>query len=346
MLLSVTALCGLTATAQETFVLVGNASNSETKLNINYEVAAAGTFSCTDYREGDAVVGFTQTFSGAGGWALNYYGLSGNGVNPAILATNDYKLEYEARTTWSGDIKFKFESSAGVIEKNIPLTRDGEWHKVTLDLKEFVGESILSNLTSESSLVFGFVIGGWNVSEATTIDVRNVKLMPIVAVEDTQAPTWSAEPSISNITASKATVSVNATDDISSKVIYEAATDESFTDIIATVTGQSGNTTDINLTGLTKNTSYTIYLRAKDSTGNVAAETKTVTFTTADASPLAGNTYHGIAKASDGTYKYLPKIYYDITYNDDATLTINAELSQWYINIETIQLCINGEYMT
>lgn len=45
MLLSVTALCGLTATAQETFVLVGNASNSETKLNINYEVAAAGTFS-------------------------------------------------------------------------------------------------------------------------------------------------------------------------------------------------------------------------------------------------------------------------------------------------------------
>ena len=136
MLLSVTALCGLTATAQETFVLVGNASNSETKLNINYEVAAAGTFSCTDYREGDAVVGFTQTFSGAGGWALNYYGLSGNGVNPAILATNDYKLEYEARTTWSGDIKFKFESTPGVIEKNITLTRDGEWHKVTLDLKE------------------------------------------------------------------------------------------------------------------------------------------------------------------------------------------------------------------
>lgn len=348
MLLSVTALCGLTATAQETFVLVGNASDSETKLNINYEVAAAaaGTFSCTDYREGDAVVGFTQTFSGAGNWALNYYRLSGKGVNPAILATNDYKLEYEARTTWSGDIKFKFESTPGVIEKNITLTRDGEWHNVTLDLKEFAGESILSNLTSESSLVFGFVIGGWNVSEATTIDVRNVKLMPIVAVEDTQAPTWSAEPSISNITASKATVSVSATDDISSKVFYEAATDESFTDIIATVTGQSGNTTDINLTGLTKNTSYTIYLRAKDSTGNVAAETKTVTFTTADASPLAGNTYHGIAKASDGTYKYLPKIYYDITYNDDATLTINAELSQWYINIETIQLCINGEYMT
>lgn len=286
------------ASAQSTYVLYGNVGEGEVKLSTTRDKASSsGTMTVSDYSENGQVVGFTQTITGTGGWFLSF-DLLGSEINPTILKNTEYNLVYDVRTSWSGDVKLKFEvQSANVhTEKSVSFDHDGEWHTITIPVQSWVDANVLQTIESSSRVIFGFVGGNWDVKEPTTIDYRNVKLVPVNVVPDTKVPTWVSEPTVvANSTS--ATISVNAKDNISTILKYEVSKTADFATLEATVSGKANETTEIALKGLSPETDYTYYVRVKDMAGNVGT-VKTVTFTTtAQAAVVA--TYYGVFYTND-----------------------------------------------
>lgn len=282
--------------AQSTYVLYGNVGEGEVKLSTTRNQANDGPMTVSDYSENGQVVGFTQTITGQGKWFLSYDWF-GSEIDPLILKGTEYNLVYDVRTSWSGDMKLKFEvQTKGATEKPVSFDHDGEWHTITIPVQSWVDANVLQTIESSSRVMFGFFGGNWNVKEPTTIDYRNVKLVPVNVVPDTEVPTWVSEPTVvANSTS--ATISVNANDNVSKTLTYEVSKAADFATFEATVNGKANGTTEIALKGLSPETNYKYYVRVKDMAGNVGG-TKTVTFkTTAQAAVVA--TYYGVFYTND-----------------------------------------------
>lgn len=320
--------------AQSTYVLYGNVGEGEVKLSTTRKQANDGTMTVSDYSENGQVVGFTQTITGHGNWFLSFDWL-GSEIDPTVLKGTEYNLVYDVRTSWSGDVKLKFEVQPANVhtEKSVSFDHDGEWHTITIPVQSWVDANVLQAIESSSRVMFGFVGGNWNVKEPTTIDYRNVKLVPVNVVPDTEAPTWVSEPTVA-ANSTSATISVNAKDNISTILKYEVSKTEDFATLEATVNGKANETTEIALKGLSPKTDYTYYVRVKDMAGNVG-DVKTVTFkTTAQAAVVA--TYYGVFYANDweekatvGGKEVTPQINWKAEtlegYND---VIVTAELSE------------------
>lgn len=332
------------ASAQSTYVLYGNVGEGEVKLSTTRDQANAGPMTVSDYSENGQVVGFTQTITETGSWFLSYDWF-GSEIDPVILKGTEYNLVYDVRTSWSGDVKLKFEvQTKGATEKPVPFDHDGEWHTITIPVQSWVDTNVLQAIESSSRVMFGFVGGNWNVTEPTTIDYRNVKLVPVNVVPDTEVPTWVSEPTVvANSTS--ATISVNANDNVSKTLTYEVSETADFATSVATVNGKANGTTEIALKGLSPETDYTYYVRVKDMAGNVGG-TKTVTFTTtAQAAVVA--TYYGVFYANDWKEKakvdgkdVTPQINWKAEtlegYND---VIVTAELSEALPDGEALKFC-------
>ena len=322
------------ASAQSTYVLYGNVGEGEVKLSTTRKQANDGTMTVSDYSENGQVVGFTQTITEHGNWFLSFDWL-GSEIDPTVLKGTEYNLVYDVRTSWSGDVKLKFEVQPANVhtEKPVSFDHDGEWHTITIPVQSWVDANVLQAIGSSSSVMFGFVGGNWDVKEPTTIDYRNVKLVPVNVVPDTEVPTWVSEPTVvANSTS--ATISVNANDNVSKTLTYEVSETADFATSVATVNGKANETTEIALKGLSPKTDYTYYVRVKDMAGNVG-DVKTVTFTTtAQAAVVA--TYYGVfytndweEKAKVGEKEVTPQINWKAEtlegYND---VIVTAELSE------------------
>ena len=320
--------------AQSTYVLYGNVGEGEVKLSTTRDQANdGGSMTVSDYSENGQKVGFTQTITGTGGRFLSF-DLLGSEINPTILKNTEYNLVYDVRTSWSGDVKLKFEvQSANVhTEKSVSFDHDGEWHTITIPVQSWVDANVLQTIESSSRVIFGFVGGNWDVKEPTTIDYRNVKLVPVNVVPDTEVPTWVSEPTVvANSTS--ATISVNAKDNISTILKYEVSKTADFATLEATVSGKANEATEIALKGLSPKTDYTYYVRVKDMAGNVGA-VKTVTFTTTEAPALEEVTYYGIAGGSDKANwintvdGYFPTIEYSATTTAYNQMVFKIKLSE------------------
>ena len=320
--------------AQSTYVLYGNVGEGEVKLSTTRKQANDGTMTVSDYSENGQVVGFTQTITGHGNWFLSFDWL-GSEIDPTVLKGTEYNLVYDVRTSWSGDVKLKFEVQPANVhtEKSVSFDHDGEWHTITIPVQSWVDTSVLQAIESSSSVMFGFVGGNWDVKEPTTIDYRNVKLVPVNVVPDNEAPTWVSEPTVA-ANSTSATISVNAKDNVSTTLTYEVSKTADFATVEATVNGKANGTTEIALKGLSPKTDYTYYVRVKDMAGNVG-DVKTVTFTTtAQAAVVA--TYYGVfytndweEKAKVGEKEVTPQINWKAEtlegYND---VIVTAELSE------------------
>ncbi len=283
------------ASAQSTYVLYGNVGEGEVKLSTTRDKASSsGTMTVSDYSENGQVVGFTQTITGQGNWFLSFDWL-GSEIDPTILKNTEYNLVYDVRTSWSGDVKLKFEVQPANVhtEKPVSFDHDGEWHTITIPVQSWVDANVLQTIESSSRVMFGFVGGNWN--EPATIDYRNVKLVPVNVVPDDEAPTWVSEPT-ATASSTSATISVNANDNVSTTLTYEVSKTADFATLEAT-NGKANETTEIALKGLSPETDYTYYVRVKDMAGNVGV-VKTVTFTTtAQAAVVA--TYYGVFYTND-----------------------------------------------
>lgn len=332
------------ASAQSTYVLYGNVGEGEVKLSTTREQANAGPMTVSDYSENGQVVGFTQTITETGSWFLSYDWF-GSEIDPVILKGTEYNLVYDVRTSWSGDVKLKFEvQTKGAIEKPVSFDHDGKWHTITIPVQSWVDANVLQTIESSSRVMFDFVGGNWNVKEPTTIDYRNVKLVPVNVVPDTEVPTWVSDPTaVANSTS--ATISVNANDNVSTTLTYEVSETADFATVEATVNGKANETTEIALKGLSPKTGYTYYVRVKDMAGNVG-DVKTVTFTTtAQAAVVA--TYYGVfytndweEKAKVGEKEVTPQINWKAEtlegYND---VIVTAELSEALPDGAALKFC-------
>lgn len=320
------------ASAQSTYVLYGNVGEGEVKLSTTRDKASDGSMTVSDYIENGQVVGFTQTITGQGKWFLSYDWF-GSEIDPVILKGTEYNLVYDVRTSWSGDVNLKFEvQTKGATEKPVSFDHDGEWHTITIPVQSWVDANVLQTIESSSRVMFGFVGGNWNVKEPTTIDYRNVKLVPVNVVPDTEAPAWVSEPTVV-ASPTAATISVNAKDNISTILKYEVSKTEDFATLETSVSGKANETTEIALKGLSPKTDYTYYVRVKDMTGNVG-ETKTVTFTTTEAPALEEVTFYGIAGGSDEANwidkaaGYFPTIEYSATTTAYNQMVFKIKLSE------------------
>lgn len=330
------------ASAQSTYVLYGNVGEGEVKLSTTRDQANAGPMTVSDYSENGQVVGFTQTITETGSWFLSYDWF-GSEIDPVILKGTEYNLVYDVRTSWSGDVKLKFEvQTKGATEKPVSFDHDGEWHTITIPVQSWVDTNVLQAIESSSRVMFGFVGGNWNVKEPTTIDYRNVKLVPVNVVPDNEAPTWVSEPTVV-ASPTAAMISVNAKDNISTILKYEVSKTEDFATLEASVSGKANETTEIALKGLSPKTDYTYYVRVKDMAGNVG-ETKTVTFTTTEAPALEEVTYYGIAGGSDEANwintvdGYFPTIEYSATTTAYNQMVFKIKLSEIGKNLTTPEL--------
>lgn len=318
--------------AQSTYVLYGNVGEGEVKLSTTRDQANAGPMTVSDYSENGQVVGFTQTITETGSWFLSYDWF-GSEIDPVILKGTEYNLVYDVRTSWSGDVKLKFEvQTKGATEKPVSFDHDGEWHTITIPVQSWVDANVLQTIESSSRVMFGFVGGNWNVKEPTTIDYRNVKLVPVNVVPDTEVPTWVSEPTVvANSTS--ATISVNAKDNISAMLKYEVSKTADFATLEASVSGKANEATEIALKGLSQKTDYTYYVRVKDMAGNVG-DVKTVTFTTTEAPALEEVTYYGIAGGPDEANwidkaaGYFPTIEYSATTTAYNQMVFKIKLSE------------------
>lgn len=320
------------ASAQSTYVLYGNVGEGEVKLSTARDKASDGTMTVSDYSENGQVVGFTQTITNTGSWFLSYDWF-GSEIDPVILKGTEYNLVYDVRTSWSGDMKLKFEvQTKGATEKPVSFDHDGEWHTITIPVQSWVDANVLQAIESSSRVMFGFVGGNWNVKEPTTIDYRNVKLVPVNVVPDTEVPTWVSEPTVV-ASPTTATISVNAKDNISTILKYEVSKTEDFATLEASVSGKANEATEIALKGLSQKTDYTYYVRVKDMAGNVG-DVKTVTFTTTEAPALEEVTYYGIAGGPDEANwidkaaGYFPTIEYSATTTAYNQMVFKIKLSE------------------
>lgn len=320
------------ASAQSTYVLYGNVGEGEVKLSTTRDKASGGPMTVSDYSENGQVVGFTQTITDTGSWFLSYDWF-GSEIDPVILKGTEYNLVYDVRTSWSGDMKLKFEvQTKGATEKPVSFDHDGEWHTITIPVQSWVDANVLQAIESSSRVMFGFVGGNWNVTEPTTIDYRNVKLVPVNVVPDNEAPAWVSEPTVV-ASPTAATISVNAKDNISTILKYEVSKTEDFATLEASVSGKANEATEIALKGLSQKTDYTYYVRVKDMAGNVG-DVKTVTFTTTEAPALEEVTYYGIAGGSDEANwintvdGYFPTIEYSATTTAYNQMVFKIKLSE------------------
>lgn len=320
------------ASAQSTYVLYGNVGEGEVKLSTTRDQANAGSMTVSDYIENGQVVGFTQTITETGSWFLSYDWF-GSEIDPLILKGTEYNLVYDVRTSWSGDVKLKFEvQTKGATEKPVSFDHDGEWHTITIPVQSWVDANVLQTIESSSRVMFGFSGGNWDVKAPTTIDYRNVKLVPVNVVPDTEVPTWVSEPTVV-ASPTAATISVNAKDNISTILKYEVSKTEDFETPEASVSGKANEATEIALKGLSQKTDYTYYVRVKDMAGNVG-DVKTVTFTTTEAPALEEVTYYGIAGGPDEANwidkaaGYFPTIEYSATTTAYNQMVFKIKLSE------------------
>lgn len=318
--------------AQSTYVLYGNVGEGEVKLSTTRDQANAGPMTVSDYSENGQVVGFTQTITETGSWFLSYDWF-GSEIDPLILKGTEYNLVYDVRTSWSGDVKLKFEvQTKGATEKPVSFDHDGEWHTITIPVQSWVDANVLQTIESSSRVMFGFSGGNWDVKAPTTIDYRNVKLVPVNVVPDTEVPTWVSEPTVV-ASPTAATISVNAKDNISTILKYEVSKTEDFETPEASVSGKANEATEIALKGLSQKTDYTYYVRVKDMAGNVG-DVKTVTFTTTEAPALEEVTYYGIAGGPDEANwidkaaGYFPTIEYSATTTAYNQMVFKIKLSE------------------
>lgn len=331
------------ASAQSTYVLYGNVGEGEVKLSTTRDKASDGTMTVSDYSENGQVVGFTQTITGQGKWFLSYDWF-GSEIDPVILKGTEYNLVYDVRTSWSGDVKLKFEvqTKGATDDKPVSFDHDGEWHTITIPVQSWVDANVLQAIESSSRVMFGFVGGNWNVKEPTTIDYRNVKLVPVNVVPDTEVPTWVSEPTVV-ASPTAATISVNAKDNISTILKYEVSKTEDFATLEASVSGKANEATEIALKGLSQKKDYKYYVRVKDMAGNVG-DVKTVTFTTTEAPALEEVTYYGIAGGPDEANwidkvaGYFPIIEYSATTTAYNQMVFKIKLGEIVDNLSTPEL--------
>ncbi|MDE6320972.1 MAG: fibronectin type III domain-containing protein, partial [Muribaculaceae bacterium] len=185
----------------------------------------------------------------------------------------------------------------------VAIPADGQFHSVRYNVAELwpAVAAKWSTGGANDKAIFTFAVVGSDLSSESAFYFTNVRYKDAVVM-----PQISAEAI--NITENSATLTWNAT------------FPEGYTNTKVTVDGVEANGNSKELTGLNPNTEYTYAIVASgDLAGVTYSKTETVTFKT-KRMPGTNPTWHGVTD-KDGF-----SAVYGITYNDDKTLTVEAEI--------------------
>lgn len=262
----------------------------------------------------DNVAKFVTTGAGYFGWQFADKNVKDfDTLHLDIWAENDCTVNYYVISKTEGDVTQD--------KISVPLTlKANQWNVFDLSLSTWSANNL--------ERVFQFKFADM---PNQTIYIDNVYFEK-VAVEDDEAPEWAIDPA-ATVSATSATVTATAIDNVTRALTYEISATTDFATIADTSTGMPGARATMTVKGLTPNTEYTYYVRVKDAAGNVG-EVKTVTFTTSDGPVLEEVTYYGTAGGADLSQwldkvdGYYPVITYTATTTSTNQMVFNIKLSE------------------
>lgn len=218
----------------------------------------------------------------------------------ALLAPQD--LTFLAKVEGPGKWAVRLTGNGPEHDCAIEVPADGEYHKVRMNVQECFPNVYEKWAAGESngSNIFTFALVGSNLTAESAIYFTNVKYVDAVAMP-------SVEANVTDITANSANLT------------YAVTFPEGYTDTTVTVNGEAAETSaTLALTGLDPKTNYTYTIVATGTFGDdTFTKEKLVTFKTLR---VAGDdpVWYGTTEKEGFSVEY------DITYNPDKTLTVNA----------------------
>lgn len=171
------AMLGLTANALDKTYVVYPEADAENEVLITTEYYQwEGTYTHEDVEDATVPGGkymkwTNQNMVWFGGGYLS------KGFDMTPIATGDYDLVFQLKTTYTGELKYQFNNTtqAKMIEQPFSFTGDGEWHEVRINLKEKYAD-VLNSITAESE-VYCFTLIGY-ATEATDFCIADVRFEP------------------------------------------------------------------------------------------------------------------------------------------------------------------------
>lgn len=258
----------------------------------------------------------------------------------------DYSLTYIESTK-----KLNFEFTVPCDKKiiNAYFFAEHGFGETKIEVPQSVDGTYALSGTTGGAFLFGKGDETWFFLKLTIEGVGDIVTNNIAykageenTAKDTEAPAWVSDPTVvANPTS--ATISVKATDNVSTILKYEVSKTEDFATPEASVSGKANEATEIALKGLSQKTDYTYYVRVKDMAGNVG-DVKTVTFTTTEAPALEEVTYYGIAGGPDEANwidkvaGYFPIIEYSATTTAYNQMVFKIKLGEIVDNLSTPEL--------
>lgn len=258
-------------------------------------------------------------------------------INYVVKTTADNKLEF-AMTLDSG--------TTGLVNPEIWV--DGV-NTATTPTEEALTYTGITDASYERGTTVNFYFrlvhaGGVSSTHAIPFEVGSANEKP---AEDVEAPVLNSVTA-GNVTGYSADITVNATDNQSTSLTVEIASDEAFESVLGTSRVNSGEDGICTLDNLSPLTDYTLYVRVSDLAGNVS-EVKTVTFTTlepADAVTFVGSIAAdgwAVTGTPEGEEEvFAPSVSYEIVTTRENRLQFRLSLDRVCVGMG-VEVWIDGE---
>lgn len=281
----------------------------------------------------------TLSFSTLGADAESYYYGVVASADEWEENTGDYRpvINYIVKTTANNRLEFTMTLDSGTDG----LVNPEIWiDNVPYGTTPIPGEELAYTYTTEALFERGATVpfyfrlvyagGGASATLPISFVVGSANEKP---AEDVEAPVLNSV-SAGNITGYSADITVNATDNQSTSLTVEIASDEAFESILGTSRVNSGEDGVCTLDNLSPLTDYTLYVRVSDLAGNVS-EVKTVTFSTlepADAvtfvGSIAADGWASTGTPQDETEVFAPAVSYEIVTTRENRLQFRLSLDR------------------
>lgn len=263
---------------------------------------------------GGTALTFKSTSGGAAASCGFYIGDNGKSFDMSLLAQCD--LVFYAKATSSANYTIRLTGN-GTGDQNIPITvpADGDYHPFRINIQSELPNlyeawmKAAANDDYKKGYIFAVVMeGGSSDADLRVYDIHYESAVDM--------PTVSAE--ISDIATTSATLT------------YAVEFPEGYINTMVRINGEvaDANSATLSLTGLDPKTSYTYTVQASgEYNGQTYTAEKSVTFTTLRETgdcPVWYGSIDGTTVYNEETLKV--HVDYNVTYNDDNTLTIYCEV--------------------
>lgn len=287
-------------------------------------------------------IAFNQ--EGGAGWTAVWLPIPTSEFDPRITTQNDCTIEFEVKTTWEGELKFKAEYQGGgpTQEGIYEMTeRDGEFHKVSININDWLGQEKASQVKATTTFCPSFVTGPYDAdANGKTIEYRNVVLKagndnPIEESKELEAAIeYNIEPV--NSTSCRFNYEITLKNNVEEPTSVRVWLDAPGNVCMGEANTLKGSILVEDMTG-TMTVWFKSRIEVDGKTINALPNDQGVDLKVKEGGdePISGGNEGTVAAGADGWQEiaspggeqWAPTIDYAITYNADKTLSIRAEVA-------------------